>query len=58
MTMVEIDLRVGGKWRYVMVADDGPEVAFHGNYLEIVPNERVVTTEIYEGAPEETTMGF
>ena len=27
-------------------------MAFHGEYREIVPNERVVTTEVYEGAPE------
>jgi len=52
VTVVEIDLRVGGKWRYVMVADDGMEVGFHGEYLEIVPHERVVSTEIYEGLPE------
>ena len=52
MTVVEIDLRVGGKWRYVMVADDGFEVGFHGEYREIVPNERIVSTEIYEGLPE------
>ena len=52
MTGCEIDLRVGGKWRYVMVTPDGFEVAFHGEYREIVPNERLVTTEIYEGLPE------
>ena len=52
VTVVEIDLRVGGKWRYVMVADDGFEVGFHGEYREIVPNERIVSTEIYEGLPE------
>src|SRR5437773_8826991 len=51
-TIVEIDLRVGGRWRYVMVADGGLEVAFHGEYREIVPNERIVSTEIYEGMPE------
>ena len=51
MTTAEIDLRVGGKWRYAMVADGGFEVAFHGEYREIVPNERLVTTETYEGAP-------
>ena len=48
VTLVEIDLRVGGKWRYVMVASEGFEVAFHGEYKEIVPDERVVSTEIYE----------
>ena len=35
-----------------MVADGGFEVGFHGEYLEIVPNERIVSTEIYEGLPE------
>jgi uncharacterized protein YndB with AHSA1/START domain len=50
--LVEIDLRVGGTWRYVMVADGGIEVGFHGEYLEIVPNERLVSTEAYEGLPE------
>jgi uncharacterized protein YndB with AHSA1/START domain len=52
MTIAEIDLRVGGAWRYVMVTDDGFEVAFHGEYREIVPNERIVSTEVYEGMPE------
>jgi uncharacterized protein YndB with AHSA1/START domain len=51
VTVAEIDLRVGGKWRYVSVTDDGFEVGFHGEYREIVPNERVVSTEVYEGAP-------
>ena len=53
MTVAEIDLRVGGKWRYVMVTPDGMEVGFHGEYREIVPNERIVSTETYEGLPEE-----
>jgi uncharacterized protein YndB with AHSA1/START domain len=52
MTSCEIDLRVGGTWRYVMLCTGGAEVAFHGEYREIVPNERIVTTEVYEGAPD------
>jgi uncharacterized protein YndB with AHSA1/START domain len=52
VTVAEIDLRVGGAWRYAMVMDDGFEVAFHGEYREIVPNERIVSTEVYEGMPE------
>ena len=52
VTSAEIDLRVGGMWRYVMVAEGGFEVAFHGEYREIVPNERIVSTEVYEGMPE------
>jgi uncharacterized protein YndB with AHSA1/START domain len=51
MTRADIDLRVGGKWRWVMVTDSGFEVAFHGEYREIVPDERLVYTEVYEGAP-------
>ena len=52
VTIAEIDLRVGGKWRWVMIADGGFEVGFHGEYLELVPDERIVTTEVYEGLPE------
>jgi uncharacterized protein YndB with AHSA1/START domain len=52
MTVCDIDLREGGKWRYVMVTPDGFEVGFHGEYREIVPNERVVSTEAYEGIPD------
>jgi uncharacterized protein YndB with AHSA1/START domain len=51
MTSVEIDLRVGGTWRYAMDTEGGFEVAFHGEYREIVPNERIVMTDIYEAIP-------
>ncbi|WP_371495264.1 SRPBCC family protein [Kitasatospora sp. NBC_00374] len=52
VTGVEVDLRVGGTWRYVMTANGGFEVAFHGEYREIVPNERIVATEVFEGMPD------
>jgi uncharacterized protein YndB with AHSA1/START domain len=52
VTSIEIDLRVGGTWRYVMVANEGFEVAFHGEYRELVPNERIVQTEVFEGFPD------
>ncbi len=52
VTLAEIDLRVGGAWRYVMVTGDGFEVGFHGEYREIVANERLVSTEVYEGMPD------
>ena len=52
VTSAEIDLRVGGKWRYVSEADNFGEVGFHGEYRELVPNERIVWTESYEGVPE------
>lgn len=53
MTVCEIDLRVGGGWRYAMIAGStGSEVAFHGEYRELVPNERMVSTEAFEGIPD------
>jgi len=52
MTVCEIDLRPGGSWRYVMVTPDGTEVAFHGEYREVAPGERIVQTEIYDPFPD------
>jgi len=52
MTVCDIDLRVGGTWRYAMDTPGFGEVAFHGEYREIVPNERLVSTEAYEGIPD------
>jgi uncharacterized protein YndB with AHSA1/START domain len=56
MTVCEIDLRVGGEWRYVMVAHGDMEVAFHGEYREIVANERLVSTEVFEGFPDAESL--
>ncbi len=55
VTVCEIDLRPGGKWRYVMVTPDGIDVGFHGEYREVVPNELIVSTETYEGLPEDVS---
>src|ERR1700704_606307 len=52
VTIAEIDLRVGGMWRYVSVTPDGIEAGFHGEYQEIAPDERLVSTEVYEGIPD------
>ena len=56
VTSIDIDLRVGGRWRYVMVAHGGFEVAFHGVFTEIEPDVRVATTEVYEGAPDDEAV--
>lgn len=52
VTTAEVDLRVGGRWRYAIAAEGGTEVAFHGEYLEIVPDERIVVTEVFESVPD------
>jgi uncharacterized protein YndB with AHSA1/START domain len=52
VTIADVDLRVGGRWRYVLAANGGFEVAFHGEYHEIVAPERLVSTEAYEGIPD------
>ena len=56
VTTADVDLRVGGKWRWVMMTDRGFEVAFHGEYREIIPNERLVFTEIFEGMPDAAAL--
>jgi uncharacterized protein YndB with AHSA1/START domain len=52
VTSAEVDLRVGGRWRYVMTANGGFEVAFRGEYREIVQDDRLVNKEIFEGLPD------
>jgi uncharacterized protein YndB with AHSA1/START domain len=52
MPVCEIDLRVGGKYRFVMHGAQCGEVAFHGEYLEVVRPERIVHTEVFEPFPD------
>ncbi len=52
VTVADVDLRVGGTWRWVMETENGMEVGFHGTYRELVPNARIVCTEVYEGFPD------
>ncbi|GGJ42712.1 SRPBCC family protein [Deinococcus roseus] len=54
VTLAEVDLQVGGRWRYVMVTHTGLEVGFHGVFQQIVPHELLVSTELFEGMPEGT----
>ena len=56
VTSADVDLRPGGTWRYVMVANGGFEVAFHGEYQEIVLDERIVSTEVFEGMPDAAAL--
>lgn len=51
MTVCEIDLRVGGRWRWVQEGPDGHEVAFSGVYRVIDRPHRLVFTEVFEAMP-------
>jgi uncharacterized protein YndB with AHSA1/START domain len=51
----EIDLRPGGKWRFVN-RHPGGEVAFYGEYREITPPSRMVFTEIFEQFPDSVSV--
>jgi len=44
----EVDLKVGGTWRFVMRKLDGTEMGMRGVYREIVPPERLVHTETFD----------
>lgn len=48
----EIDLRVGGRWRYLTREEGGFEVGFHGEYRSIDAPKRIVSTEVFEGFPD------
>ena len=49
MPVCEIDLKVGGRYRYVWRRDkDGTEIGMGGVYREIVPPERIVSTEKFD----------
>ena len=48
MPVCEIDLRVGGKYRYVWENADGRKMGMGGTFQEIVRPSRVVATEVYE----------
>jgi uncharacterized protein YndB with AHSA1/START domain len=51
MPVCEIDLRAGGKYRYVWKNDsDGKEMGMGGVYREVVPGERFVATETFDEA--------
>ncbi len=53
VTVCEIDLRVGGAWRWVVEKPNGFAIAFSGVFREIEPPRRLQRTEIFEGMPGE-----
>jgi uncharacterized protein YndB with AHSA1/START domain len=62
-TVVEMDVRPGGNWRYLSSAPDRDDVAFYGRYLEVEPPERFEWTFMFDvegmgpqGGPETHTF--
>jgi uncharacterized protein YndB with AHSA1/START domain len=56
--IVEIDVRPGGSAYFVMRGPDGKDLPNHGVYLEVVPNERLVSTDAYVKAWEPSEKPF
>jgi uncharacterized protein YndB with AHSA1/START domain len=62
-TVVEMDVRPGGKWRYINGAPDRDDVVFYGEYLEVTPPEGYKWTFMFDvegmgpmGGPETHTL--
>jgi len=47
----EMEVRAGGRWRYVLRDPDGDETAFHGVYHDLTAPERLIYTFEWEGQP-------
>jgi uncharacterized protein YndB with AHSA1/START domain len=48
VTMCEIDFRVGGRYRFAMTGPEGQQDPFGGEYLEIIPNRKIVFSNGFE----------
>ncbi len=55
-SVCDVDFRPGGSWRMVHRGPDGQEFAFHGEYREIVPPEKIVWTFEFEGSPGDVSV--
>ena len=56
--IVEIDVRAGGSAYFVMRGPDGKDLPNRGVYLEVVPNEKLVSTDAYVAAWEPSEKPF
>ena len=56
LTVCEVDLRVGGAWRYVLKGPDGTTMGMGGVYQEIVPGRRTVHTESFDDYPGDSVV--
>ena len=56
MIVCDIDLRVGGRWRYVVRDEHGSEFGWHGEYTELDAPCRMVSSEVFEGFPDAASL--
>ena len=56
LPVCEVDLKVGGKYRYVGEGPDGTRLGWGGTFKEIVPGERIVHTESFDDYPGEALI--
>jgi uncharacterized protein YndB with AHSA1/START domain len=57
MPVCEMDMRVGGKYRWRWRSDDGQEFGFTGDVLEVAPHARLVHTQLYDAGSMGGSMG-
>jgi uncharacterized protein YndB with AHSA1/START domain len=56
LVVCEVNLKVGGRWRFVLRGPDGKEMGMGGVYRELVPPERDVHTESFDDFPGESLV--
>jgi uncharacterized protein YndB with AHSA1/START domain len=56
LVVCEVDLRVGGRWRFVLRSPDGKDMGMRGMYREIVAPDRSVHTESFDDFPGESIV--
>jgi len=56
LSVCEVDLKVGGSWRFVLRGPEGQDMGMRGVYREITPPERLVYTEAYDDYPGESLV--
>ncbi|MGZ7129710.1 MAG: SRPBCC family protein [Halobacteriota archaeon] len=56
ITIDKMDVRSGGKWRYIQRGPDGSASTFHGEYETVMPPERLVDTWEWEGMPGQAAL--
>jgi uncharacterized protein YndB with AHSA1/START domain len=56
LVVCEVDLRVGGAWRFVLEGPGGEKMGMSGAYREIVPGERTVHTEAFDDYPGDSVV--